>query len=628
MRNRVFLGCGQTLRFAVPFAVVTVCLYLIGERFDFALLASIPDRLGSIPLWALLLSLALTAISFWAVGKNEQVAHTYLQTGISGRHAWLSGCFSVSLSQILGFGAVTGAIARWRILPSLTATQAAFVSCAVCVFFLSSFAVVAALACLFLPAPGWTLPVALSVLLCAQIGLIALFFFPALNARGRVFQLPSIHLAFRCLLWTCLDVTAAALAFFVLLPAGTELGFAAFFPLFCIALGSALLSNAPGGVGPFELLLMIALPQVPAADLLASVIAFRLIYYALPACIGVVALLRPFSVEAAGLRPLRERPNITSGKRSEIGVIRQNGGTAIHLLDGAAAVWPTGQTVTALGDPIHGSTFYLMHGLPHLGRRHGRIPLVYKCSARIAAYLRYGGWSVLHIADDAIIDLNDFSLETPKRRTLRRKIRKAERAGLEVDVPHMRPWADLERIDSRWQQINGPAKGGTMGRYSPAYVDQQWIATASIDGKVVAFVTFHIGQYEWCLDLMRSDADAPDGTMHALVEAGIRSARAAGAQEVCLAATQACPDPNSAFWRWASFKLAHYIKADGLRQFKSSFGPTWRPRYAAAPNSAQLVIGLCDVAKEVLRPPELDMQIPSLAHNFDEDNELDSIRRA
>ena len=87
MRNRVFLGCGQTLRFAVPFAVVTVCLYLIGERFDFALLASIPDRLGSIPLWALLLSLALTAISFWAVGKNEQVAHTYLQTGISGRHA-------------------------------------------------------------------------------------------------------------------------------------------------------------------------------------------------------------------------------------------------------------------------------------------------------------------------------------------------------------------------------------------------------------------------------------------------------------------------------------------------------------------------------------------------------------
>ena len=48
-----------------------------------------------------------------------------------------------------------------------------------------------------------------------------------------------------------------------------------------------------GGVGPFELTLFWAIPDTNINELLAALIAFRLVYFALPASLGMLYLFRP-----------------------------------------------------------------------------------------------------------------------------------------------------------------------------------------------------------------------------------------------------------------------------------------------------------------------------------------------
>ena len=167
-----------------------------------------------------------------------------------------------------------------------------------------------------------------------------------------------------------------------------------------------------------------------------------------------------------------------------------------------------------------------------------------------------------------------------------------------------------------------------MGRYCPNYMADQWVAVATINGRVVAFVTAHVARDEWCLDLMRHTNDTPDGTMHALVHAAIEAARTQGAKRFCLAATPACPDPGSAFWRWAAMQFVRAAGGAGLRQFKSNFGPLWRPRYAASTTPYGLAIGLVDIVRAIHLPGPVTTDASNAAHDLDENYELASHRAA
>ena len=83
----------------------------------------------------------------------------------------------------------------------------------------------------------------------------------------------------------------------------------------------------------------------------------------------------------------------------------------------------------------------------------------------------------------------------------------------------------------------------------------------------------------------------PDGTMHALVRSAITKAKELGIEHLSLAATPACPYPSSRFFRWATRRAVRKAGGAGLRQFKSTFAPSWKPRYAAAQTPWSLAIG-------------------------------------
>ena len=87
-----------------------------------------------------------------------------------------------------------------------------------------------------------------------------------------------------------LDWTLAAAVLYVLLPPGLPFGFLPFVGLFGLANLGGLISNVPGGIGVFEAVVLLAMPDGGgSAAVAAALIAYRLIYYLLP--LGVAVLL-------------------------------------------------------------------------------------------------------------------------------------------------------------------------------------------------------------------------------------------------------------------------------------------------------------------------------------------------
>ncbi|WP_415920561.1 phosphatidylglycerol lysyltransferase domain-containing protein [Tateyamaria sp. SN6-1] len=610
-------------RAAVPVAIFVLCAWILSDKLSMEVLRDLPAQLASIAPWQWVTATLLTAISLYSVGRYDLLAHRHLRTGIADGAAQWSGTIGIAIGQTLGFGLVTGAVARWRMLPGLGFGPALKLSGFVSVSFVLAWMAVTSMVCLLLPAPGWSKWLASAGCAAALCVMAALIWWPQIRVRGWCLRLPSLRLIGGILVWAFVDTAAAAGVLFIMLPAGT-LSAAAFYPLFLLALGGALMSNTPGGVGPFEVILLTALPHVDLGALMTAILAYRAIYYALPACLAMLALLRPFR-RAAPVEATMAAPD-SLRLRGEVGVITQNGGYLAHTGGATLALWPTGQALTGMGDALRGKPKQALEALRAAARDRALIPLLYKCGPAQAHAARRAGWTVLRIADEALVPLCAYALDTPARRNLRRKLRAAAKAGVTVRTTGPLPHADLARIDAAWQHAHGRARGGTMGRYAPDYVAGQWVATAHVGGQCIAFVTVHKGQEDWCLDIMRHTGDAPDGTMHALVHAALEAAKRAGAQHFSLAATPACPNPASALWRAVAMRVVRAVGGPGLRQFKSSFGPEWRPRYAAAPNPVALTIGLGDVARAVHRPMPLTSS--NQPHDLDENYELASHRAA
>ena len=103
-----------------------------------------------------------------------------------------------------------------------------------------------------------------------------------------------------------MDLAAASIVFIALFPQGTGVGVEALLPAFLIAFGVGLISGMPGGVGAFELTLMTLLPEVPAESILTAVMGFRLIYFAVPALLALISLVRPLHTrsEESALEPV------------------------------------------------------------------------------------------------------------------------------------------------------------------------------------------------------------------------------------------------------------------------------------------------------------------------------------
>ena len=589
---------GQWLRISgravLSLALAGLFLWLLSERLAEVDLAAVTQALSGVSQLHWAGAILMTAISFWAVGHYDAVLHRYFATGLPDAVTRRAGICAIAVSQTLGLGVITGAILRWRMLPGQSLWQAARLTAAVALSFLAGWAVVTAVILLVLPAApfkGAALAVALVAFGMGVTCLIA----PRWGIRW-----PNGFTLGRLITLCAVDTLAAAAAFYLLCPDPLILPFTTLLPAFLLALGAGLATGTPGGLGAFEVTLLALLPMADPAPVLAAILAWRLTYYALPALLGAaVAIMgprRPSLVIAPTTR-------LTTKDSPEMGLAAQ-GCLAIQPVgQGEWLVGRTGHVMAALFTPSAGAS---MAALSHCARTESRLPVLYKCTARLAASARAAGYTPLLIARDAWLCPQTYRLGTSARAGLRRKLRRAEAAGITVTCPDILPWPHLELIAAHWSKAHGGERGFSMGRYSRSYLSRQRVYVAWQNGSPVAFVSFHIGAQIWTLDLMRHAAALPNGTMHSLVQAAIDDAARANLSRLSLAAV-----PESAFHQ-STRRTTRLLRAmtgedgAGLAQFKSAFAPQWQRLYMAAPNRPCLIFAAASLARAILHPPVIE----------------------
>jgi uncharacterized membrane protein YbhN (UPF0104 family) len=84
-----------------------------------------------------------------------------------------------------------------------------------------------------------------------------------------------------------LDLTAGALALYVLLPEQPAISFVAVLVIYVTAILIGFLSHTPGSLGVFEAAVLLALPQYAKEELLAALLVFRCLYFVLPLCLAL-----------------------------------------------------------------------------------------------------------------------------------------------------------------------------------------------------------------------------------------------------------------------------------------------------------------------------------------------------
>lgn len=573
--------------------------------------------------WAL--GLLLTGISFWALGQYDVVVHRLLGLDTTAHEASRTGMTAIAVAQTIGMGAVTSTFVRWRLLPNVSLLDATRISAVVAISFLAAWAVVSALSVLVFGAaiPGAGL-IATLVLIGAfafvglsiwRMGVLAHLPLPSAKSMGLIFG------------FTAIDTFAAAGVLWAMLPPEISMSPTEIFTAYLLALGAGLVLTTPGGVGPFEVALLALLPHMPEEPLLAAVIAYRALYYVLPALLGAIVLIRGPLARSRARAPLPQLSTMNGQKmpllldalienapRAEAALLRHG---RFDLLSDrksrpTALAARSAQTLIMLGDPLRrdANTQDVVADLTTRAKQNLLAPALYKCGARLAVAARRKGWSVLPIAREAFVVPADFSEQGAARRQLRRKLRKAEGAGLTLSAispfdPTPLPLDDMEALARAWAEERGGERGFSMGVFATDTLPHAHIYLAhDAEGVLQGFITVHGARFEHTLDLMRISGSAPDGTMHLLVREAIKGAAQADAARFSFAAVPLGTSENEPK---ALTKLRERLDtvtgAAGLRQFKSAFGPRWETLYFAAPTKSALALAALDVYREIKRPP-------------------------
>ncbi len=595
----------------VPLVAVALLFWVLWDRLpalDISLVWQSTQQVTVIQ-WAM--AALATIISFWAVGQYDQVIHGIANTSFSPQQARVSGTAAMAVAQLAGFGVLSSALARWRLLPNITLTRALRISLAVSISFLAGWAVVTAIIVLV---SGFQ-PENLAAMATITIA-VAVFFLAIIAWQpGFIRRLPTLHTVGALLGLTFVDTVFAGIALYILLPGEIGIPPTTLIPAFLLALGCGLVGGTPGGVGPFEFALLALLPNFPAEQLLASVLAFRIIYHVIPAGLACILLaLGPISNNKPNTGqyvPPQPGPYLAAdmerrlwrAERAEVNLIRQGEfGLLTERETTHALVAPLAHSLVMLADPVvpvNARKLSLIR-FKDRAKRMMRSPIVYKCSARTALVARSMGWALLPVSQEAWLRPSKFSTEGACYRQLRRNIRKAQKAGIKIiEGGGKLPLPEMQEISDNWADAHGGERGFTMGRFDRDYVCCQRVFLAFQGDQLLAFITLHEVQREWTLDLMRHAPDTPDGTMHLLIRHAIESAAAARCPRLSLASVPCGQAKDNKLVALFRARLMRDADTGGLRRFKTSFVPNWETLYAASPSQTGLVMGLWAIFKRV-----------------------------
>lgn len=287
------------------FSLTIVCLslWVVYRTLQAVHLSDVVAQFRGLPGGSVLLAFVLAAAAYFVVTGYDMVALNHVGHTVPYRRAALAGCLANAFGTNLGFAVVTGGAIRYRIYSNagLSGLEIAGVTslCAITASLGVGFLLMLSL--LFgsdQPAASTiALPPALrrvlgALLLAFAVIYITVAAFRPLSIRTESWslRLPSAKTAAAQVALGSIDLMLIGAIIYALLPASAETGFLAFLGVFALALLAGVASHVPGGIGVFESVMLVGLPEVAPDALLGAILLFRCVYYLVPLSLAAIAL--------------------------------------------------------------------------------------------------------------------------------------------------------------------------------------------------------------------------------------------------------------------------------------------------------------------------------------------------
>ncbi len=279
------------------FAGVALALHRELAQFRFS---NVLAHLRSIPAAAIGGAIFCTALSYWLLGFYDVLALRYLGKRVPYGRTVFTSFIAYSFGHNFGIAAFTGGAVRYRLYASagLNAADVATIAAFCTVTTAIGLGALAGVSFIVAPLQGGhalhvnpVIALALGALLLLSIVLYALWslFGPRqFELLGWALRAPAPSVALPQIVLAAVDLGLSAVVLWLLLPADSGVGLLAFAGAYATAITAGIISHVPGGLGVFESLIVLALPGVPADQLIGSLLAWRAVYYLLPLLVAAL----------------------------------------------------------------------------------------------------------------------------------------------------------------------------------------------------------------------------------------------------------------------------------------------------------------------------------------------------
>lgn len=236
---------------------------------------------------------------------------------------------------------------------------------------------------------------------------------------------------------------------------------------------------------------------------------------------------------------------------------------------------------------------------------HAWVPAVMGCSEQAGTAYARAGLSALEIGDEAIVEVDAFTLQGRAMRNVRQAVGRVERAGYTCDVRRVRDIPQEERAALRrqaeaWRGAE-TERGFSMalGRFGDPNDPDCVAVMAHLDGALRAFLHFvPWGPDGLSLDLMRRDRAADNGVNELLIVRAIEAAPALGVRRLSLnfavfrssleRGERLGAGPFLRAWRAVLLFASRWFQIESLYRFNAKFRPVWEPRFVCYPTARDL----------------------------------------
>lgn len=268
--------------------------------------AQIGSKLGAIPVTGYFLAVGATLFAYWALAWYDRIALIHLDRtkGISWLFITVCSFVTYAISHNIGGSVFSGGMVRYRAYTSKGLSPAEVAVLVALCSFTFGFGTILLGGVVLVYEPEIVQPLApwMSIMITRLIGFGMLAFcliytlgswlgLKPLVIRNFKLEYPRLNVVRRQWIAAPMELLGAAGIIYFVLPETGNPGFMVVLGAFLLSFSAGLLFQVPGGIGVMEAVFLKVMPGMPATEVFAALLVWRLLYLLIPLAVSIPIVL-------------------------------------------------------------------------------------------------------------------------------------------------------------------------------------------------------------------------------------------------------------------------------------------------------------------------------------------------